>query len=229
MGTQSIGAIMANMAEPHTEKKTDLCSLLTGDLALMAWEWVSKLPLRLSDVELREVGRLAEMQPPPLQPCSPKHFVACMKAMSILAKRADDEIDGEYRVKVYERILGRYPDEAISLIAEKAISTCVFFPSVAECFGFLKSWERADPAHLAIEKAKVLTIREGEARLNDTRMKAKDGLLTQADVDVLSNRAREILYNECLLRRLPDGSYAPRTRPAPQAQAAPVPEMAMAA
>jgi hypothetical protein len=170
------------------------------------------LPDRLDDTALAMVEQIATAPCPALPRATPEHFAACLRSLSILPRRADDDSTGEQRVKIYARLLGEYPADAISYMTRTALQRCRWFPTVAECIEIMNAWRRDDAASVARVMARNMATHEHEQRYRElaTRVRracAGDGEFTTNDIDRLSDRQRAALDRDHLIWRMPSGRW----------------------
>lgn len=64
--------------------------------------------------------------------------------LATLPRKQADDVSGELLVEVYERQLGGYPQQQIEYLTDRAIETCRWFPTVAECHDICANWRRVD-------------------------------------------------------------------------------------
>lgn len=84
---------------------------------------------------------------------------------AVLPMRAIDDDGGKLMAATYHRMLGNMPREQISHMAEKAIATCKWFPSIAECIDLASDWRRADePVRIRSLARHALTRSEASHR-----------------------------------------------------------------
>jgi hypothetical protein len=152
--------------------------------------WVGTMEATLSDDRMAELAMIARQPTCALQPIEPERFAKTMHSMAaVLPKRNVDDLTGSAMLKVYHRMLGHMPRAAIAFLAEHAIATCKWFPTIAECNEILANWKRpADPRQGAREQI----AEEMQARLDRDIAALKAGHVTQADVDAWPPRWRQI-------------------------------------
>lgn len=132
---------------------------LTDDLDL------TKLADRLDDEMLERVRAIANSPLPPVIPCSENHMNKILRTMlAVLPRRSSDDISGELFVAAYQHKLGHLPNDAVSHIADKALETCKWFPTIAECLELVSGWRRVDAFTKRRDAARELEIRERNAR-----------------------------------------------------------------
>lgn len=167
------------------------------------------LPERLDDVNLALVDQIANAALSALPATTPEHFASCLRSLSILPRRADDDCTGEQRVKIYARLLGEHPAEAISHMTRTALERCKWFPTVAECIEMLAGWKRDDDALQAHALAGRMGMDERRARFDDLCARARE--LTEDELAALPASILRRMEDRMLLWRLPSGRYVPRT------------------
>ena len=84
--------------------------------------------------------------------------------LAVLPRRGSDDVSGELFVSAYQHKLGHLPNDAVSYIADKALETCKWFPTIAECLELLDGWRRVDVFTKRKYAAQELEHRENMAR-----------------------------------------------------------------
>lgn len=125
-----------------------------------------------------------------LPPVGRDDFAKIMHSMAaVLPKRNMDDMTGGAMLAVYHRMLGHRPRAAIAFLAEQAIATRKWFPTVAECNEILAGWKApADPR----EPARKQISDELHARLERDMAALRFGEVDQAAVDAWPPRWRQI-------------------------------------
>jgi hypothetical protein len=147
---------------------------------------------RLDDRQLVDAERIANLVLPPLPVVPEDHFLKCMRTLTLLPARQEDDLTGELRLALYRKHFGRYPAEAWSFLVEKATLECRFFPTPSECKAILDRWNRNDPYARATRHAAVLATRERQARFDDVMLRLRRGEVEQAEVDQMPERWKRI-------------------------------------
>lgn len=134
-----------------------------------------------------------------------------MRSLSILPRKADDEVTGELRVALYRRILGVHPTGAIAFLCEETLRRCKWFPSIAECLEIIADF----PGGLSdLAKAKTIAAarirHEMQARFDKVMKGLKHRTLSQAEIDAIPRDWQMIGEARCFLRLLPDGTFVAR-------------------
>jgi hypothetical protein len=173
----------------------------------------SRLVMRLDDQALSTMTELANSPLPALPRCDDDHFDKSLRAMSILPRRADDEVKGELRAHLYRRMIGHFPREAISFLAEQSLATLDWFPSPKQCLEILARWARNDEPVQRQAAAIRLVRAERQARFDDIMLALELRQLDQAAIDALPVKIRSIAAERGFLRLHDDGVY--RARPVP--------------
>lgn len=158
------------------------------------------LPARLDDAQLALCDRVAALPAPPLIPAEHAFLIQCMRTLSTLPRRAEDETTAKIRLGLFQRHFGHLSREALAHLTERATATCAFFPTPKECFDILLGWQRSDDAHRAHGRAETLARREREARFDDLCARFRAGQVEQPEVDALSERWQRILVERGFLR-----------------------------
>lgn len=147
---------------------------------------LANLPERLTDEQLMMVRAMAEQPLPELLPCDERHLAMCLRMMlAVLPRQQTDEIGGELFVAAYERQLGGYCDDAISWLSDKAMQTCRWFPTIAECLDLLEGWYRNDEHVQRRNLARSLAYREQSHRNRPLWKRTLPPPLTQEAIDSL--------------------------------------------
>lgn len=181
--------------------------LTTGQVLTLSE--IRNLPAELSEAQLAAVEATARARLPELSPCDQTAFGAIIRTMrAALPMRAMDETSGKLLVATYYRMLGNWPREAISYLAERAVAECKWFPTIAECRDILADWERTDEPKRAKDAANGL-IESRAARAERERFHEKEeflrrlraGAVTQAEVDAAPRWFVDIAECQGLLTR----------------------------
>lgn len=107
---------------------------------------------------------------------------------AVLPKRSSDDVSGKLMAAAYRRMLGDQPEAAISFLAERAMKTCKWMPTIAECFEILGEWQRNDE-HVQAQNLAVNAImieRRHRELENNRKAGAQAPEITQEDVDNMS-------------------------------------------
>lgn len=187
-----------------------IASLRLADLDLKVLE---NLPKRLSDGLMAHLEMIVSCPLPPDVSCDDGHFAQVMRSLSILPRRADDEISGKLRTGLYERMLGGFSDEGLSYMCERVLATCTFFPSIAECLKILEKWDNRALAKQAQEKAKNALRHERQFRMEETMLSLMKGELDGDAIAALPEGIRDIALTRALIWADPDGTFRPRPDP----------------
>jgi hypothetical protein len=171
----------------------------------------SKHVMRLDDQELAEAERIASSPLTMLPRCDDDHFEKSLRAMSILPRRADDEVKGELRLNLYRRMIGHYPREAMSFLAEQSLATLDWFPSPKQCLDILARWVRKDADVQRQASALRMVRAERQARFDDVMRALERREVDQDGIDALSVNVRVVAAERGFLRLHDDGIY--RARP----------------
>lgn len=164
---------------------------------------------RLTDMDLARARRVVDTPAPPLPECSAKHFNECFRVLTILPRRASDDLTGQLMLAAYQRKLGHLPREQFDWLCDQILERCKWFPSIAECLEIAREWERDDEHTRRRDRAAAAVWREMQARLSDVQRKLARGDATQDEIDGLSDRWRRILHEQGVLKLI-DGKYVAR-------------------
>lgn len=179
---------------------------LTEDLD---WE---ALPARLTDAMLARVEAIANSPLPVLPVCDDAHFAQCLRVMvAVLPKRHSDDLSGDLFVAAYQRMLGHHPRAAISFMSERALETCQWFPTIAECQRIIEGWRRDDADIRLRQKAELRARNERETRFQEAMESLSRREMSQAEIDALPERWKRIAETRSYLWLNQDGTY--RVRP----------------
>lgn len=145
---------------------------------------------------------------PPPEACDDQHFAKCFRLMSaVLPKQSKDELAGKLFVAGYQRILQAYPKDAISFLAEQAMTRCRWFPTIAECIEILQEWRRSDAETRRRSHILQAIRREEEARRIDQREASRDMRpMTPEEVAALPEPVISLGLSCGALKRLDDGT-----------------------
>ena len=188
--------------ETKSENQMALTPPLTPCLDLEA------LPERLTDGQLMQLVQMSKEPLPAPEPCDDKHFAQCIRLMSaVLPKQSKDEIAGKLFVAGYQRILQGYPKDAISYLAEQAMTRCRWFPTIAECVEILQDWKRSDS--ITRQRSRILQIirRENEERREEAARASRNlEPMTADEIAALPEPVIALGLSCGALKRLPDGT-----------------------
>lgn len=179
----------------------------TADWSRVDLTVLTDLPERLDDRQLAAVEHIAQLPAPTLPAVTEEHFLRCMRTLTLLPARQEDELSGELRLALYRKHFGRYPTEAWSFLVEKATLECRFFPTPAECKAILDRWNRADGPWRAHQFAQTRARQEWQARFDDVMRRFRMGEVSQEEADALPERWRRIAMTQGHLRD--DGTVRP--------------------
>lgn len=181
--------------------------LLTDDLDL------SSLPANLDDTTLERVEALARSPLPHMIPADERHLVQCLRVMlAVLPRQSADELTGELFVAAYQRMLGKYPNDAISYLADHAMRNCRWFPTIAECLEILSSWIRVDEFTKRKAQAAQIANRERAARQAvrwDGEKRFRGRAVTQSEIDRMTPEMIELGISCGAIVRGEDGKPYP--------------------
>lgn len=138
-----------------------------------------------------------------------------MRAMSLLPSKADDDVKGELRLKIYQRMMGNYPAQAIRYLAERALTELNWFPSPKQCLDILADWrEPISEARRKRDLAINMIEDERRARYDDMMGALKRRELDAEAIEKLSDRVKAIGVEMGYLRFDAETGYTVRpTRP----------------
>lgn len=168
------------------------------------------LPTRLDDTALALVEMAASSPLPALAASDDQHFAKCMRTLSILPSRADDDVTGKLRLALYQRKLGAYPADALSFMVSELLDTQDWFPSIHQCLTAIRRWARNDEAVKVKARAAILAGRERQIRLDETMARLSRGELEQDEIDAMPGRWKRIAEEAGYLREVAEGIFASR-------------------
>lgn len=193
----------ATTALATRETASSACS--TGKLSVAE---IAALAARLDDGMLARLEATAKAPLPALSPCDDDHFAKCMRTLSILPRRGDDEVTAELRFAIFRKKLGAYPNEALSALVSEGLEIFRFFPTIAECVDLIgKVWRRNDEHTRARHLAQRRMRYEIERRFDEIMLALAQGEMDQAAIDALPERTKLIAYERGFLSRAEDGSF----------------------
>lgn len=169
---------------------------------------LSNLPARLDDQMLAMVEQISSLPLPMLSPCDDGHLVKCLRLMSVLPRKGDDDLTGEIRVKLFQRKLAHLPKEAVSYLADKAIDRCDWFPTIKEALAIAAEWQKPEIALKA--RALVAAKRERQTRFDETLKALVVGTIPDHEIAALSPRMLAIAETRSLVWLNPDGTFKAR-------------------
>lgn len=175
-------------------------------------ERMRTLPARLDDATMMSLEAVASSPLPSPQPCSERHFNQCFAMVdAALPKRSQDDKTGEILVRTYRRMLGHLTREAISFIAEEAIATCKWFPTIAECLEISRRFTQPPhPFRQVRTVAAQLLSREKHERFKEAVKAVEAGKVPDADIADLPERWRGIMAEWGVIWALRDGTFTRR-------------------
>jgi len=123
---------------------------------------------------------------PALPTCDERTFGQILRMMlATLPRRQSDDVSGELFVAAYERQLGHMSKLQAEYMMDKALRTCRWFPTIAECLELAGDWRRRDDAVAQQARARSVYQNEMQLRARDERgwNDASSMLMTQKQVD----------------------------------------------
>lgn len=148
-------------------------------------------PERPDDSQLAALEHIASLPVPVLPAATEQEFAEAMRVLRLLPTRADDDLTGELRLRLYEQHFGRYSAKALQFLVSEATLTCRFFPSPAECKAILDRFTRRDRPARAVVLASRLARKGREWRYDDLFRRFRIGQVSQEEVDRLPPRWRD--------------------------------------
>lgn len=170
------------------------------------------LPARLDDAQLAQVTAIANARLPVVVAAEEKFISGCLRAMSVMPKRPDDETSGAVRNKMYKRHLTGFSCEALTHLVDEALRSHQFFPSIAECLAILHGWPSQQFEVRQQRRAQARLDRERQARFDEIMSRLAAGECGQAEIDALPERWKAVAETRSYLWRHEDGSYTSRVR-----------------
>jgi uncharacterized protein YdaU (DUF1376 family) len=170
------------------------------------------LPARLDDATMASLEVVASSPLPKAAPCDRAIFDRTLRVMdAALPRRQQGEVSGELLAKTYHRMLGHLTREAISFVAEEAIATCKWFPTVAECLEIAKRFTQPEHPFKAVrELARSKLNGERNARFHEAMAAIEAGEMSDEQIGTLPDRWKGMFAEMGLIWALTDGSYTRR-------------------
>lgn len=212
MTVATIGELLPAVISPASQPQTVSQQQLTDELRNLD---LAKLPLRLDEPTMTTLRALATCPLPPLASYDEGGFMEQIAVMQAnLPRRASDAISGEIQTETYWRMLGGRPKAAIDHLVERALRTCKWFPTVAECLTIVGEWHRADGWHRKREAVRSRVGAESALRFDEAMAALSARELSQTQIDALPEKWRRIAAERCCLWALRDGRFISRPDPA---------------
>lgn len=171
---------------------------------------LSTLPERLTDRMLEMVRTIAASPSVSPEPCSDGHFAKCMRSLSILPRRADDDLKGELKVKLYRAKLGHIPDAGWSYLVSTALDRCEWFPSIAECLRIMEGWPGTGIGAERRKTARHIVQREMNARMDEAVARLARRDVPQDEIDAMPEQWKMVAAEKRFLWAWPDGRFTVR-------------------
>lgn len=129
--------------------------------------------------------------------------------LAALPRRQADDISGELFVAAYERQLGHMSRPQAEHMMDKALKTCRWFPTIAECLELAGDWCRCDVHTERLAKARAIATRERVRRENERLTRNPDGQVpfTQEAVDTMPEELKRLGVKCGALIVDADGNY----------------------
>lgn len=171
---------------------------------------LNRLPKRL-DARMMEMVRVIATSPPARpERTSDEWFAKCIRSLSILPRKADDDLSGNMRVAIYQRKLAHVTDAGMSFLVSTALDRCKWLPTIAECLAILAEWPGSSVGEDRRERARYLVQRELNARLDDALARLAKRDMPQDEIDTMPAAAKRIAAERGYLWAWPDGRFTPR-------------------
>lgn len=129
--------------------------------------------------------------------------------LAALPRRQADDISGELFVAAYERQLGNMSRSQAEYMMDKALRSCRWFPTIAECLELAGDWRRRDVHTERQARARALYSREMSERASDRtgwKLETRGGV-TQEAVDTMPEELKRLGVACGALIRTPDGQF----------------------
>ena len=167
--------------------------------------------------ECRYLKEWAETQATDIVPVTVEQLGKHLEFMAAaLPSKVVDKQTGKMRAAVYAKILGKFSNAAIAFMARRACETLEWFPTPSQCLAILDMHIGAPgDKQQALHFCQQFWQQRHEAFL--ASLEAGDA--TDAQVAEVPEQWRKIAVEKGYLRRLDDGSYVIRQRPAPEPEA----------
>lgn len=144
---------------------------------------------------MKALHQVAYSPLPALPTCDSKTFGQVLRMMlAALPRRQADDVSGELFVAAYERQLGHISRPQAEYLLDKALRTCRWFPTIAECHELLSGWTRSDEHTARAARARSMILSEERARKDDEwRWSEKASMImTQEQVDAMQPELHRI-------------------------------------
>lgn len=205
---RTIGEVLPTVITSASQPQTVSQQPLTDELRKLD---LATLPKRLDDQTMATLTELANCRLPPLVSCADGKFLEAMAVMQAsLPRRASDGVSGEIQIETYQRMLGDRPKAAIDHLVERALRTCKWFPTIAECLAILGEWQRNDGWQRKREAVRARVGSEVHARFDDAMAALEARQMPQEQIDTLPAQWRRIAVERCYLWALSDGQFIAR-------------------
>jgi hypothetical protein len=136
-----------------------------------------------------------------------------------LPRRQQGEVSGELLAKTYHRMLGHLTREAISFVAEEAIATCKWFPTVAECLEIAKRFVQPEHPFKAVrDMARGKLNVERNLRFREAMAAVEADEMSDEQITALPERWRGMFAEMGLVWALRDGTYTRRPQDSDKAR-----------
>ena len=165
---------------------------------------------RIDDATLGVLAQIADAPLPAPERADDDHFAKCLRSMAILPYRADDEIGGKLRHRLYAAKLQGYSNEALSFLVSKALDQCQWFPTIAECLAILRTWPNRDVADSRRRRADHLIGWEWQKRMDEAMEALAKRTMPQGEIDALPAKWKRIAADKGYLWVWPDGRFTTR-------------------
>lgn len=108
----------------------------------------SVFDINLSDADIAELKPLALMHCEPELPATTQQIKQMLAALLVLKKKDDDHQTGDFKTKIYIRMLQQYSNNKIGYAVEKCLNDLVFYPTPSEIIDRMSGYEPADQKKL---------------------------------------------------------------------------------
>lgn len=205
MGTQAIGAALAPDILAGVTIGTDSPECSSAK--------VLGLVTRLDDRALAKAEQLANSPLPDLPRCDDGEFTDLLLALTILPRRADDQITAELRYAIYRRKLIGYPHDALKFMVSTVLDELSWYPTIAQCLDILGRWRRSDGEGQRRASAASMARAERQARFDEVMRALERREIDQDGIDALPISICVVGAERGFLRLHDDGAYRARALP----------------
>lgn len=136
-----------------------------------------------------------------------------------LPKQSAGQAEGVFQVEAYVTVLAGLSLAQVEFMVDRVLRTCEWLPAPAKCLRISEEFQRTDASVQVRARAEALARREMQARFDDTFAALERGELDADAIAALPERWITIAETRGLIWRFSDGTFEPRPRHRPVADA----------